>query len=118
MVGVSYGVDWGWQGVGCLVLSWVYAPGCVLDVGRRVGARGSEPLRAPPPRSLSLLVRFLMAAKELVLERGWAYSSTLYLALLEECVSREDYDMGYMIMEVSWRVMRLGLAYGLGLGIE
>lgn len=45
--------------------------------------------------------RFLMDTKELVLERGWTYSSTLYLALLEECVSREDYKLGYMIMEVS-----------------
>ncbi|CAM9716404.1 unnamed protein product [Sphacelaria rigidula] len=45
-------------------------------------------------------LRFLMQTKDLVLERGWTYSSTLYLAILYECMAREDYAMGFMMFEV------------------
>ena len=36
----------------------------------------------------------------MVIERGWTYSSTLYLAILYECIAREDYAMANMIVEV------------------
>lgn len=44
--------------------------------------------------------RFLMQTKDMVVERGWTYSSTLYLAILYECIAREDYAMANMIVEV------------------
>eukprot|EP00904_Undaria_pinnatifida_P010501 jgi/Undpi1/6581/HiC_scaffold_20.g09060.m1 len=42
---------------------------------------------------------FLMQTKDMVVARGWTYSSTLYLAILYECIAREDYAMANMIVE-------------------
>ncbi|CAN0027358.1 unnamed protein product [Scytosiphon promiscuus] len=42
---------------------------------------------------------FLMKTKEIVLERKWEYSSTLYLAILYECMARQDYAMANMVVE-------------------
>lgn len=42
-----------------------------------------------------------MKTKEVVLEKKWGYSSTLYLAILNECVGRQDYAMAHMVVEVS-----------------
>ena len=36
----------------------------------------------------------------MVMAKGWPYSSTLYLAILEECMSREDYAMAAGIVKV------------------
>ena len=44
-----------------------------------------------------------MQTKDMVVARGWTYSSTLYLAILYECIAREDYAMANMIVEVSRR---------------
>lgn len=41
-----------------------------------------------------------MKTKEMVVERKWEYSSTLYLAILYECVARQDYAMANMVVEV------------------
>ncbi|CAM9855815.1 unnamed protein product, partial [Ectocarpus sp. 12 AP-2014] len=42
---------------------------------------------------------FLMKTKDIVLEKKWEYSSTLYLAILYECMARQDYAMADMVVE-------------------
>lgn len=41
-----------------------------------------------------------MKTKDIVMERNWEYSSTLYLAILYECMARQDYAMANMVVEV------------------
>lgn len=41
-----------------------------------------------------------METKDMVVSRGWTYSSTLYLAILDECIARQDYAMASMIVQV------------------
>eukprot|EP00903_Cladosiphon_okamuranus_P006597 g6444.t1 len=42
---------------------------------------------------------FLMKTKDIVLEKKWEYSSTLYLAILVECMGRQDFAMANMVVE-------------------
>eukprot|EP00752_Nemacystus_decipiens_P004025 g3686.t1 len=42
---------------------------------------------------------FLMKTKDIVLEKKWEYSSTLYLAILSECMGRQDFSMANMVVE-------------------
>lgn len=41
-----------------------------------------------------------MKTKDTVVEKKWEYSSTLYLAILSECVARQDFAMADMVVEV------------------